>query len=457
MQDIFISSKSRHISRYEFNSVCNSLSAYIREKFPDDKYVIIYYSEPIDIIISFFSVIAAGKVAVPLSYKLPISSLYQSINYLNSYLVLSDIDIRDNDIINYNCRCLNYKEVDFKGNISDFDLFENINDKDEICSVILSSGSTGEPKYVAHSFNNHYYAAISSNERIPLEPGNKWLLSLPLNHIGGISILFRIYFSQWGSIVAYDKSKSLSDNINTYGITHCSIVPTQLKILSDEIAQDRNNYPKLLKYILVGGSSCPDIIKIQTEKLKLPVIYSYGSSEMTSQICTAELGENIYTCGKPLRYTEVKISEKNEICVKGRTLFKGYIKNDGSIELTLNDGYFNTNDLGKLDEYGNLIVLGRKDNLIICGGENIYPREIESELFKIPQINNAKVLAEQDDYYGNIPVAHVELRDNISEEKILEELAIKLPQYKLPKKIIFATDTHKLPDNKDLKIMRNLS
>lgn len=445
---MIINADGTRISRGEFLSQCNAIADYLSANYQQYQSVIIYYRQPIDIIYSLFACINCGKIAIPISTKTPIQAVEEHAKYTNSQLILTDLPISINS-----CNIVDYKDLDLPA-YSDTPLFQNA-DYDAVSTVILSSGSTGRSKYVCSSLNNHYFSAMGSRENIPFDDSSKWLLSLPLNHIGGISILFKIYFYDCGEIVILNKEQSILQNINSADITHCSLVPTQLKMLCEEIEASPSSFPKSLQYILVGGAAVSDELKEKAESLALPVLYSYGSSEMSSQICTSKLNGNIYSCGKPLKYREIQLSNEGEVLVKGECLFKGYLQENGDVLRPLSDGWFATNDYGKLDEHGDLVPMGRRDNMIICGGENIFPREIEIALNQIPQVAKSRVIAQPDANLGQIPIAQIEIREPISEEEIMHLLSQKLPKYKLPKGLIFTTIDDN-PSSKDKRIMDNL-
>lgn len=445
---MIINADGTRISRGEFLSQCNAIADYLSANYQQYQSVIIYYRQPIDIIYSLFACINCGKIAIPISTKTPIQAVEEHAKYTNSQLILTDLPISIN-----HCNIVDYKDLDLPA-YSDTPLFQNA-DYDAVSTVILSSGSTGRSKYVCSSLNNHYFSAMGSLENIPFDDSSKWLLSLPLNHIGGISILFKLYFYGCGEIVILNKEQSILQNLNSAEITHCSLVPTQLKMLCEEIEASPSNFPKSLQYILVGGAAVSDELKDKAQSLALPVLYSYGSSEMSSQICTSKPNGNIYSCGKPLKYREIRLSDEGEILVKGECLFKGYLQKNGDILRPLNDGWFATNDYGKLDEHGDLVPMGRRDNMIICGGENIFPREIEIALNEIPQVAKSRVIAQPDVHLGQIPIAQIEICEQISEEEIMHLLSQKLPKYKLPKELIFTTIDDN-PSSKDKRIMDNL-
>jgi o-succinylbenzoate---CoA ligase len=227
----------------------------------------------------------------------------------------------------------------------------------------------------------------------------------------------------------------LIENIEKYKITHVSLVATQLIRLLENKASI--NILKNLKSILIGGSHIPSNLIKNSIKYNLPIYTTYGSTEMASQITTTKSNvksEKLYTAGKLLNYRSIKISEDGEILVKGETLFKGYIENNIIHNPLDSEGWFHTGDLGKIDNEGYLTVIGRKDNMFISGGENIYPEEIEKVLTTINEIENALVIDIPNNEFGARPIAFIKFHSNKNPDKknIKIRLRKHLPKYKIP-------------------------
>ena len=301
--------------------------------------------------------------------------------------------------------------------------------------IIFTSGSTGKPKVVLLTLGNLYYNALGANVNIPFKKGERWLLTLPLYHIGGIGIIIRALISG-GTVVIPDRRNSIADHIKIYNVTHISLVSTQLyRLLNEEKA---GNILAKMKAILIGGGPIDaDLVK-QCIRYKIPLFTSYGSTEMASQITTTSSDDRPtcwYTSGRVLQYRKIKISKEGEILVKGKTLCKGYINNN-RISLSLNDrGWFQSGDLGEIDIKGYLNVLGRKDNMFISGGENIYPEEIEANLLELPEIENALVVPVPEKEFGSVPFAFIKTREKqkINETQLQTSLKDKLAAFKIPK------------------------
>jgi len=302
-------------------------------------------------------------------------------------------------------------------------------------TIVFTSGSTGGPKAALHTFGNHYHNALGSNANIALRPGDRWLHSLPLYHVGGLSILFRCLLAR-ATLALPQHGIPLGEAIARLGATHVSLVSTQLLRLLREDADLGG-----LEAVLMGGGPVPAFLVDEALARGLPIHTSYGLTEMASQATTtpsgASLGE-LRTSGRVLPGREVSISADGEILVRGETLFAGYVDGEKIDRPLDGDGWFHTGDLGTLDEDGYLRVRGRIDNLFISGGENVQPEEIEEALHRLDGIDEAVVVPVHDPEFGARPVAFVRTERDF--KYLAPELEKTLPRYKIP--IVF----HPWPD-----------
>jgi len=305
-------------------------------------------------------------------------------------------------------------------------------------TVILTSGSGGEQKGVLHSVANHYYSALGSNEIIPLASGDCWMVSLPFFHIAGIAILFRTLLSGVACYIP-DQQKNIQEQLFHTKVTHLSLVSAQLFRWLQDPGFSKSD--SSLKSILIGGSQIPETLIENAARKKLPIYVSYGSTEMSSQITTAgieDLKLNGRSSGKILSHREMKIEKNGEMLVRGETLGLGYIDRKEMIPFTDSEGWFHTGDIGYLDDNRNLIIIGRKDNMFISGGENIHPEEIERFLLFEKNILDACVVSVPDVEYGARPVAFVKMAHGkeIDEVELKEFLRGKIVGFKIPKRIL---------------------
>ena len=299
--------------------------------------------------------------------------------------------------------------------------------------ILFTSGSSGEPKAAVLSYGNFYYNARGSNLNIRLKSHDRWLLSLPLYHVGGLGIVFRCVLAG-ATVVVPDAGQEITEAQELYSITHLSLVSTQLLRLlrlprvPDSFAQ--------VKAILLGGGPTPASALADALRRRWPIHGSYGMTEMASQVTTvsslAPPGQRMHA-GALLKHRQLRISESGEIQVRGDTLFLGY-RSDGVLNPSrTDDGWFATGDMGELDSTGQLTVKGRRDFMFISGGENIQPEEIERTIEQIPAIESAVVVPVTDAEFGERPVAFVRFHGEVvSEDAMRDQLSRHLPKYKIP-------------------------
>ncbi|MES2344763.1 MAG: AMP-binding protein [Chlamydiota bacterium] len=309
----------------------------------------------------------------------------------------------------------------------------------EICNsatLLFTSGSTAEPKIACHSMENYLFSARGTNEVLSLGSNDRWLLSLPLFHVGGLAILFRCMLASATIVLS---ELPLIDSVLFHQITHLSLVPTQLYRLLQEPTYKIEQCARQLKSILLGGAPIAESLLKKAIDKGFNIHQTYGLTEMTAQI-------TMDPYPGPLPFRELKIAQDGEILVKGHTLFQGYLNTPLILD---QEGWFATRDLGIWTSSNMLRILGRKDNLFISGGENIQPEEIESALLSLPNIIEAIVVPKMDLEFGMRPIAFIE--QDTKENNFLpitEMLKKKLPSYKIPIKFFSFPETSSLKRNR---------
>ena len=297
----------------------------------------------------------------------------------------------------------------------------------QLNNMILTSGSSGTPKAVVHRLSHHLASARGSATLIPLDEACGWLLSLPLFHVGGYAILFRVFLAG-ATLVLDQRERPLKERLECQPITHLSLVPTQLwRLLAAGFDPARTR----LRELLLGGAAIPQPLVARLCAMGLIPKVSYGLSEMGSQVCTA-VPSGAGVVGHPLPERELCIREQ-EICVRGATLFAGYYR-DGELDLPLDeDGWFHTRDKGHFTAAGELVVEGRLDNLFISGGENIQPEIIEQRLVDHPAIAQALVVQVPSDEWGQRPAAFIDWHgEPIAQIELAAWIRITLPGFMVP-------------------------
>ncbi len=376
-----------------------------------------------------------GIVVVPFSTRWPAPQIARELKEMGCTALALSREFRSFPAVS-GIRCLALEEmvpVNSSASFSDIRVLPKTNLQQD-ATILFTSGSSGKPKAVLHSLENHYYSALGSNRNIRVLPGDRWLLSLPLYHVGGLAILFRTVLAGAAVVVPAGEAP-MEETIRKTEITHLSLVSTQLY----RLLQNSSLLPRLrrMKAILLGGSAIPPLLIRQAAENGLPVFTSYGSTEMASQITTTRPGdspERLLTSGKILPYREVKIAPDGEILVRGKTLFRGYLKGNRLYPARTSNGWFHTGDVGRLDEHGYLHVIGRKDNMFISGGENIQPEAIEQRLKQINGVTDAVVVPVPHPEYGHRPAAFLKTEDGTLPDlsAVTSTLREQLPRFMIP-------------------------
>ncbi|MBP2257286.1 o-succinylbenzoate--CoA ligase [Virgibacillus alimentarius] len=331
---------------------------------------------------------------------------------------------------------------------------------DNVFTIIYTSGTTGFPKGVMHTYGNHWWSAIGSALNLGLSENDKWLATLPIFHVGGLSIFIRsvIYGIPVYLLEKYDPAL-IHEAIMKKDVTIVSVVTIMLKELVQLLGN--NHYPTAFRCMLLGGGPAPKPLLNQAKARRIPVFQSYGMTETSSQIVTLSPKnalEKIGSAGKPLFPAQLKIGNNKgehvgEIYVKGPMVASGYYKNETATQKALRNGWLATGDLGYVDNEGFLYVVDRRNDLIISGGENIYPSEIESVLAGMEQIHEIGVVGKNDVKWGQVPVAFVvKNEEHVTSEDIVNYAKNALANYKIPKELYFVAS---LPKNASNKLLRN--
>jgi len=302
---------------------------------------------------------------------------------------------------------------------------------DQPSTIVFTSGSSGTPKAALHTIGNHYFSAAGSNQNIPLGPGDRWLLSLPVYHVGGLAILFRCWLAGATAVIAAP-SADLSRALVDHRITHASVVSTQLQRLLRDVPADPS---ATLSALLLGGGPAPRALVTAAHERGYPLHTTYGMTETSSQVTTtppeAPL-DRLMTAGRRLPHRDVKISTEQEILVRGNVLFQGYIAGATVHDPRDEEGWLHTGDLGRIDDKGYLHVQGRKDNQFISGGENIQPEDIERTLIQQEGVQRAVVVPVPDAEFGQRPAAFVQVETHLAPAQLTRQLEASLPRFMIP-------------------------
>jgi O-succinylbenzoic acid--CoA ligase len=315
-------------------------------------------------------------------------------------------------------------------------------DLDALHCRILTSGTSGGPRPVGLTYGNHLWSAVGSAFNLGVEPTDRWLCCLPLAHVGGLSIVMRSVIYGTTAVVhpGFDIDR-FAAALEGDGVTLVSLVSTQLlRLLEAEV----DLLP--LRAVLVGGGPVPEDVIEEAIGRGATVVQTYGLTEAASQVTTLEPGQaqrKLGSAGRPLLTTHLRIQE-GEILVQGPTVAPGTADEDG---------WLHTGDLGRIDEEGFLYVTDRLGDVIVSGGENVLPAEVEEVLLRHPGVADAAAVGRADAEWQEAVTAVVVLRNRarVSAEELRAHCAAELAGYKVPKQVEFVAE---LPRTASGKLMR---
>jgi O-succinylbenzoic acid--CoA ligase len=289
--------------------------------------------------------------------------------------------------------------------------------------VVHTSGSTGAPRPVELTRGNILANALGSAVALGLDPDERWLCPLPLSHVGGLMVLLRSVIYATTAVIGPP---------DTPGVTLASLVPTMLARLLDAGAQPPS------RAVLLGGAPADPALLARARDAGWPVAPTYGLTQACSQVTVGDIGDT-ETSGRALPGVEVTIASDGEILVDGPTVAGG--------------DTLHTGDLGRLDERGRLIVIGRKSDTIVTGGENVAPAEVEAVLREHPAVADAGVFARPHADWGEAVTARVVLRpgSRASADELRAFAAERLARFKVPKAVELADA---LPRTESGKLLR---
>jgi O-succinylbenzoic acid--CoA ligase len=314
---------------------------------------------------------------------------------------------------------------------------------DRPLAILYTSGTTGTPKGAVLSRAAFVASARASEANLGWRADDRWLLCLPLCHVGGLSVLTRCLFARKTVVLQrrFDERAAL-EAIEREGVTIASFVPTMLQRL---IEADDGAALSKLRAVLLGGAAASSALIEACARRGLRVRTTYGLTEACSQVTTQ--GERDFTvveqgCGAPLAGTELRVAredgaqceagEVGRLSLRGPTLFSGYHRG----ETRTQDQWFDTGDYGLLDERGRLHVVARRTDLIVTGGENVYPLEVERALDAIDGVRGSMVFGVEDPRWGQLVACALVTDDRFDRRRFADECARVLAVHKRPRRLV---------------------
>ena len=420
-------------------------------------YTVIISDNNLEFILLIFALWKVGSVPVPLNSKLNTQDLEKLLAFITPRNIYIDPKIifrpsanstaLQKDIL-FNPDNLYYENIKWPFDAILPDLFS----QNENALILFTSGSSGMPKGVELTFNNLRMSFENCNVALNQNNKDKWLASLPFYHIGGFSIILRALLSGASIILPHSlATEDLADEIKLRKPSLISLVSTQLKRFVEA-----GIYPnKFLRCVLLGGGYIDDSLILQSLDNGWPVAKVYGATETSSLVTFIDCKnkkDKISSVGKPLNSNQIFIVDeqrnrlpnnaKGEIAVKSGSCSTNYFRNQKESNVKFIDGIYYSGDHGYIDEEGFLFVEVRRDDLIVSGGENVNPNEIETVIKEFSGILNVSVFGEEDKEWGQIISAAIisEPMGEINSKELKDFLKTKLSSFKIPKKYYFINE-----------------
>ncbi len=338
-------------------------------------------------------------------------------------------------------------------------LFDEV-DLDAPAMIVFTSGTTARAKGVILTHGNLATSAHAWSAVLRPRPTDRWLLSLPLFHVAGLAIVTRAI--RWGAELevrpVFDAG-AVSRAIDA-GASHLSLVPAQLSALMT--ARTGQGVPDSLRAVLLGGGPIPAELLGRARADGYPVLTTYGMTETASGVAVGGLDAAVQQdpgAARALPGVELRVEPdgaadgSGEILVRGEMVFAGYVDDPAGTAVKLQDGWLRSGDVGTLDDSGFLRILDRRDDIIISGGENIAPTEVEDVLAAHPTVAEVAVVGLPDARWGAVPAALVVLRPgaHVLDDELTRHCRARLAGYKVPARFVYLDA---LPRNSVGKILR---
>lgn len=333
--------------------------------------------------------------------------------------------------------------------------------------LLYTSGTTAAPKGVLISHDAIRHQAHIDTAVTGIENASVQLCVLPLSHVTFLSAVEALAVGAELVILDVCKGSDIAQAITRYGVTHVSLIPLLLRVLVAQTESTKARF-ETLRLVLYGAEPISvSLLERAKASLRCAFVQGYGMTETTAAISMLlpadhASGEHLTTAGRPLPGVEIKIVgedgaerpalDRGEVIVKTKALMLGYYQDPKRTAEVMRDGWYYTGDIGYLDTEGYLHLVARKNDMIISGGENVYPQEISTCVAEIEGVANAVAMGIPDEQWGEAVAVIVEKKDGctLTETKVIAHCAERLGSFKKPQKVFFA-------DSKEQKISGKLS
>ncbi len=459
------------VSYRQLDEMIDSAAVKIHEKLQGRKgeRIAILSHNRIEYIVLLFAIAKAECVAVPLNIRLSAKELLFQLNDSGSKVLFAEKENAE-----FAASLVEQSELESWEFIEDLcggtqTSFANENPIDEEAPYIIcyTSGTTGKPKGAVLTQSNMFWNAVNNKLAIDLTSEDRCIVLLPLFHIGGIGLFAFPSLFSGGTIVIPGKfeSEKALDMIEKHKVTIVMGVPTIHQALLTSPSFQTADL-STVRWFYNGGAPCPhELIDAYFDRGFL-FGQGFGMTETSPtlfMLTKEDASRKRGSIGKPVLFSEYKLidsegsevekGEVGELAVRGPNIMKEYWNRPDATKDALKEGWLLTGDLAKTDEEGFLYIVGRKKEMIISGGENIYPLEVEQVISQLKEVAEVAVVGNADPLWGEVPEAFI-VKENgsaLTEDDVVQHCHVNLAKYKIPKKVTFLNE---LPKNATGKIQK---
>jgi fatty-acyl-CoA synthase len=415
-----------------------------------DRFGILAYNS-VEFLELFFAAGKAGVIAVPLSTRATEHELRQIASDCDMRVLFCGPEFEAFSVVGCQLSVAHREKPQTTDN-------QQPATSEAIYCLLYTSGTTGKPKGVMLPKRQLYWNGYNTAVNWGLREDDVSPVFTPLYHAGGIAAFLIPIFCMGGTIVLH-KSFDPAEVWRTIEGERCTVVlgvPTIWKMLMDApefAAVDLSH----ARWFISGGAPLPQFIIDAYQKRGVVFKQGYGMTEVGVNCFTMTVEESFRkpgSIGRPMLFTEVKLENMDgdvgEMYIRGPHVSLGYWNNEEATRAAYGeDGWFRTGDLARRDEDGFFYIAGRRKEMFISGGVNVYPAEIEAELVSHPAVADAAVIAVPDETWGEVGIAFVV--GSASEEELAQYLTLRIAKYKLPKRFVFIDALPRTPYGKVVK------
>ncbi|MEE1131063.1 MAG: AMP-binding protein [Caryophanon sp.] len=451
------------------------LAAHLQKRYKKGDIVALFLVNSDDLLVAYYGIQLAGLTVMPVNTKLAVPEIAYIFEHSQARILLYDDVLRDKAL----ATTYTFDETIVRGGANELRAIlddDNLTyepydmDPDEMAVVMYTSGTTGKPKGVMLSQRNVYEAAAIWSQSMQMTEHDRMFICTPLFHCAGLQVFAVPTLHAGGTVViseAFSPDNTLQELVDTNATIFFG-VPAMYMILLSRDDTKTLSFPHL-RLFCYGAAPMPYemVRKLKDTFPNVRVQNLYGQTE-NSPAATSLLDEDALTkigsVGKPLPQTHIQIVDEygqplpvgavGEIAVKGPQVMLGYLRNEEETVRALKNGWLLSGDLGRFDDEGFLYIVDRKKDMILRGGENVYPIEVEEALYEMPEILEAAVVGIPHEIYGEVPKAYVVLKEGITltSDDITAHCKTRLASYKVPSVIEYLNE---LPRNASGKVLKH--